>query len=460
VGSDERILVLGFGVNNAALVPYWEQRGALVTVADRREEAQAPGHPHVRWVLGPDYVEEARRLGPYDRVYVTPGIPRGSDVVRRVADGAVVTCETDLFLEQCPAPVLGITGSAGKTTTTTLLGAMLSADGSRRVHVGGNIGRSLLGDLDQIGPGDWVVMELSSFQLELVNRSPHGAAVLNLSENHLDHHPDMADYAGAKARIFAFQEASDWLVTDQDPPPLMADALARHRGGRYTVSLDQAVERGAYAAKGQIWWRAERGQAPRPVQLLEHWRLPGRMNVHNALVATTMALAAGADIQAVGAALKAFRGVPHRLELVAEHGGVRFVNDSIATAPDRTMAALGALEGPLVLLAGGYDKHLDYGPVGRAMAARARVVVLSGPTAPAIRQAVEQAGGARVVMARSFDDAVAAAIQAARPGDTVLLSPASASYDAFRNFEERGERFRSLVRAHVGRAEGSARPVE
>ncbi len=456
------ILILGFGINNAPLLPYWAARGAQVTVADRNESVVDPAARSARWAVGPRYVEQALAHGPYDRVYLTPGIPPHHPDVQRLAAGAVLTCETDLFLAACPAPVLGITGSAGKTTTTTLLGAMLAEDGSRPVHVGGNIGRSLLATLDAIKPGDWVAMELSSFQLQLVTKSPAGAALLNLSPNHLDHHRDMEEYAGAKARIFRFQGPGDFLVTDAVPPPLLAGALAHHRGQHDTVSLNAPVERGAYLDGQVMMWRPVPGGAAIPIQTLDRWRLPGRMNVHNALVAMTLALRAGARPEAVAAALAAFRGVPHRLELVAEQGGIRYINDSIATAPDRTLAALDALGGvaagerprPLVLVAGGYDKHLDYGPLGRALAGRARVVALTGPTGPDIAQAVRAAappgGGPRLVGPLAFDDAVRAALGAAEPGDVVLLSPASASYDAFRNFEERGQRFRALVAHHLG----------
>ena len=461
MAAPKSVLILGFGVNNAPLLPFWAAHGARVTVADRRESVVVPAAGPVVWAVGPDYVEQALAHGPYDRVYLTPGIPPHSPEVARLAAGALVTCETDLFLALCPAPVLGVTGSAGKTTTTTLLGAMLAQDGSRPVHVGGNIGRSLLGSLEAIQAGDWVAMELSSFQLQLVTRSPAGAAVLNLSPNHLDHHRDMGEYAAAKARIFQFQGPGDFLVTDAVPPPLMEGVLAQHRGQRDTVSLTAPVERGAYLDGRAMMWRPDRGRAGIPIQTLDHWKLPGRMNVHNALMAMTLALRAGARPEAVAEALATFRGVPHRLELVAEHDGIRYVNDSIATAPDRTLAALEACADlsfagrprPLLLVAGGYDKHLDYGPLGRALAQRARMVALTGPTgldiARAITAAAAPRAGPRLVGPLPFDEAVEAVLQAAEPGDVVLLSPASASYDAFRNFEERGQRFRTLVARHL-----------
>jgi len=440
------ILVVGVGVNNRPLLRYWRDRGVRVVAADRTPADQygAPRDPDVEWCLGPDYLEEAARLGPYDEVYVTPGMPKDHPVLRRLeAGGSRLTCETDLFLRECPAPVLGITGSAGKTTTTTLLGSILETDGSRPTFVGGNIGRSLLPDLPRIGPDSWVVLELSSFQLELTTRSPHGAAVLNIAPNHLDVHKTFAAYVDAKAHIFRHQTASDWLVLPDPPPPPLASTLASHRGRRLAFSVEHAVDRGAYVAGDWIVWAG--GGPERRVLPTAAWRLPGRMNLANACAAATMALAAGARLEAVGEALAAFRGVPHRLEWVREVAGVRYVNDSIATSPDRTMAALEATAGPLVVICGGYDKHLDYEDLGRALTTRARAVILLGQTADKIARALGP--GPAVFRVGSLEEAVATASREARAGETVLLSPASASYDMFRNFEERGERFRALVEA-------------
>ena len=438
------ILVVGVGINNRPLLNYFGDRGVPVVAADRMapEQYQGPLDPRVRWCFGPDYLEQARRFGPYEEVYLTPGmIKRQPGVLALLQNETRLTCETDLFLKNCPAPVIGITGSAGKTTTTSLVGAILRQDGSRPVYVGGNIGESLLPELSRISPDSWVVMELSSFQLELTDTSPHGAAVLNLAPNHLDIHPSYEAYAEAKSHIFQHQSSSDWLVLPEPPPPLLVPALAQHQGRRLGFGVGEPVSRGAYAADGAIRWAG--GGAERTVMPISEWRLPGRMNLRNDCAATTLALAAGARLEAVREALSTFTGVPHRLEVVREHGGVRYVNDSIATAPDRTLAALEALEGPLIVILGGYDKHLDYAELGRALTDRVRVAVVLGETGPAIARAIGP--GPMVLEAKSLEEAVVLARRQAREGDTVLLSPAAASYDMFRNFEERGERFRTLV---------------
>lgn len=443
-GTGDAVLVVGVGINNRPLLAYWRARGVRVVAADRTPPGQFAGplDAGVAWCLGPDYLEQAVALGPYREVYVTPGMVKDQPLLRRLAEqGSLLTCETDLFLAECPAPVLGITGSAGKTTTTSLVGAMLAADGSRPVFVGGNIGRSLLPDLPAISADSWVVMELSSFQLDLTRHSPHGAAVLNIAPNHLDVHGSMEAYVGAKAHIFAAQTPTDWLVLPEPPPASLGAALKRHRGRRLGFRVDGPVERGVYVADGWLLWAG--GGAERRILPVDAWPLPGRMNLANACAAATMALAAGARLDAVADALARFRGVPHRLEPVREVDGIRFINDSIATAPDRTLAALEAVPGPLVVIAGGYDKHLDYDELGRALTRRARVVVLLGQTADKIARALGP--GPSVFRAGSLAEAVLIARREACPGDAVLLSPASASYDMFRNFEERGDQFRMLV---------------
>jgi UDP-N-acetylmuramoylalanine--D-glutamate ligase len=443
-----RVLVVGLGINNRPLLPFLAAQGLEVVAADQRDASAIDLDRSLAaaWYLGPDYLEEALKNGPYEAVYLTPGMRKDIPQVRALAtQGARLTCETDLFLGLCPAPVIGITGSAGKTTTTTLVGECLTADGSRPVFVGGNIGVPLLPRLSEITADSWVVMELSSFQLELTEHSPHGAAVLNLAENHLDIHGSMEAYSEAKSRIFRHQTPEDWLVMPEPPPDAIEPWLKEHRGRRLAFSEHGPVDRGAFLSEGVLWWQP--GSGPRPVLGLTDWHIPGAMNVRNALAAIAIALSAGGSLEAAAAALANFRGVPHRLELVAEHGGVRYVNDSIATAPQRTLAALEAVAGPLVMILGGYDKHLDYRELGRAVAGRAHTVVLVGQVAEKIAAALH--AGPQVVRAATFEEAVGEAVRRARPGDTVLLSPAAASYDMFRNFEERGERFRALVREEL-----------
>ncbi|MCY0878025.1 MAG: UDP-N-acetylmuramoyl-L-alanine--D-glutamate ligase [Firmicutes bacterium] len=450
MSEPRRIGIVGLGINNRPLVPFFLAEGEALAVFDQRspqaieEDLAALGaRGDVRVYGGPGYLE-ALATAPLRAAYITPGMRKfgpAFDALR--ARGVHVTCETDLFLSRCPAPVIGITGSAGKTTTTTLVGEMLRRDGRRPVYVGGNIGKPLLPELAQISADSWVVMELSSFQLDLVEHSPAGAALLNIRPNHLDIHRDFEDYQRAKANILRFQRAEDWAVLGYDDP-VVRQVSQGMKARQVYFSLEAKIPRGACLEGEMLVWRDQSGS--QPVVGADALRLVGRHNVANALAALAMAVMAGARWEAIREALTHFAGVPHRLEMVAEVRGIQYVNDSIATAPDRTMAALEAITRPIVLLLGGYDKHLDYEVLGPALrASSVRLVVVSGATREKMRDVVQRFTAIPCIEANNFDEAVGRAVEAARPGDVVLLSPAAASYDEFVNFEERGRRFRELV---------------
>jgi UDP-N-acetylmuramoylalanine--D-glutamate ligase len=455
MAESPRIGIVGLGVNNRPLVPFLLAEGHALAVFDRRpprdieDELSALGvRGDVRIYGGPGYLKDLAET-PVTRVYVTPGMRKyGPEFDRLRARGVHLTCETDLFLSRCPAPVMGITGSAGKTTTTSLLGDMLQRDGRHPVFVGGNIGKPLLPLLGAMTSDSWVVMELSSFQLDLVEHSPAGAALLNIRPNHLDIHRDFEDYQRAKANILRFQGPDNWAVLSWDDP--VVRRLARGMAGRQVFfSLESRLPMGAYCDEGLLIWQTR--EIRRPVIAEADLRLVGRHNVANALAALAMATLAGAQWEAITDALSQFSGVPHRLEVVLERDGVQFVNDSIATAPDRTVAALDAIRRPIILILGGYDKKLDYTVLGPALAAsRVRLVVVTGATREVMRDVVRRFSAIPVIEARNFDDAVTRAVTAATTGDVVLLSPAAASYDEFHNFEERGRRFRELVMTLTG----------
>lgn len=442
--------IVGLGVNNLPLVPFLTAAGCRLVVADQKStEAiqqllDARGAGAVEHVYGGDgYLEDLARHPGVKTAFLTPGIRKDLPPLRRMAAAGVrLTCETDLFLSRCPARVVGITGSSGKTTTTTLVGETFRRLGP--AFVGGNIGLPLLPLLSEMRADSRVVMELSSFQLELTEHSPAGALWLNLTPNHLDIHPDMDAYGAAKARILRFQRPEDWCVLPYGDDTVLR--YARDYGGRrYYFGCDPDIPRGTFVSGGAIWWRDASGP-DRPIMPVEAIRLKGRHNLLNVLAAAAAVALAGGDLKLFAEVVRTFSGVPHRLEAVGSHGGVRFVNDSIATTPERTLAALQALSDPIVLIAGGYDKHLDYDPLGRAVSASGvRAVVTLGATAAKVGDAVRRHGEVPVISAASLQEAVSMAYRQARPGDVVLLSPASASYDMFKNFEERGERFRRIV---------------
>lgn len=447
-----KVAIVGLGVNNRPLLPFLMKNGSDVIIADRRSEElvwseiatwDLPKVPTL--VTGSDYLEQLAQIEDIDIAYLTPGMVKTVNPIQQMRhNGTVVTCETDLFFQICPAPVIGITGSAGKTTTTSLVGDALLRDGRKKVFVGGNIGRSLLSEIDAIADSDWVIMELSSFQLELVEHSPHGAAVLNLSPNHLDIHGSFEAYRQAKQQILRYQKEDDWAVLpfgDRNVEPMWG----HHKGRRIFFSMEANIPRGAFLEKEQLWWRTEDEQ--RAVIALDELQLLGRHNVANALAAIAIVGTAGGSLDAMAETLRNFTGVSHRLERVAEQNGVVFIDDSIATSPDRARAALEAIPTPIILIAGGYDKQIPFDALGQAVAkSSVRSVVVLGQTAEKIRDAIRQYSTVPIQWAESFDQAVEQARRLAKPGDTVLLSPAAASYDMFRNYEERGQRFRDLVR--------------
>lgn len=451
-----RVGVVGLAREGVALTRYLASHGAHVVVSDRAEPSallsslEAIRDFEVTLDLGGHSVEPMARC---DVVFVSPGVPRTIPVLAELqARGVRLSSETELFLARCPVEAIGITGSAGKTTTTTLVGKILEADG-RHVLVGGNIGRPLIGALGEIRPDSAVVLELSSFQLQHLETSPHIAAVLNVTPNHLDRHRDMAEYAEAKRQIVAHQEAGDVAVLNTDDPIVRAwDQGLRGRLLSFSMQPLAQSREGAYLDDGELVVRA--GGASEPVLPAASLRLRGRHNVANALAAIAVTSAAGASVASMRAVLQSFGGVEHRLEEVHRRDGITYVNDSIATAPERLMAGLRSFDSPVVLLAGGRDKHLPWDDAAALICARARAVVTMGEAAPLIEEAIEGArtstGSPRVTRAADMQDAVRLASAFARPGDVVLLSPGCTSYDRYRNYEERGDDFKVAVRNIVG----------
>ena len=448
-----RVVILGLARQGVALARRLAQAGARVVVSDSQRAETLAAQQAALSTLPIEFVlggHPESLLDGADLLCLSGGVPPDLPIVQAARQrGLPLSNDSQIFLETCPAgvTVVGLTGSAGKTTTTTLVGRMLAArEMAGRVWVGGNIGRPLIADLDALRAGDTVVMELSSFQLELMTRSPEVAGVLNVTPNHLDRHGSMAAYTAAKSNILRYQDPGAVAVLGLDDPG--ARALAPLVKGRLAhFSAEQPVETGAYLQADTLYFRWEGG--PQPVAALADIHLRGRHNVLNVLAACALSGAAGAAPEAMRAGLAGFTGVPHRLELVSDRQGVRWYNDSIATAPERVLAALKSFDEPLVLLLGGRDKKLPWGALAALVKERVRHVVVFGEAAGLIEQALAAAGvpPERVSRREHLAQAVAAAAQAAGPGDTVLLSPGGTSYDEFRDFEARGERFRELVKA-------------
>lgn len=439
-----RVLVMGLGLfgGGVGAVHFLVREGADVTVTDLRSEEALDVS-----VRALDGLPVVFKLGGHDEkdfqnsdlIVANPAVPRSSRLLQIAESAKVpVTSEICLFVKRCPASIIGVTGSSGKTTTTSLLGEMLKRMDDRTI-VGGNIGRSLLDDLDKIEVGVPVLLELSSFQLDRLGDmswSPHVGVVTNFAPNHLDVHGSLDAYREAKKQIVKHQSSGDWAVVNGGDPE-----VGGWSGSGRCIKFAIEGEGDVFVRDGEI--RHAVGGSEKGICAVSDLKLPGRHNLANALAATGAAIAGGVSEKDVAAVLQSFEGVPHRLEQVAEVNGVVYINDSIATSPDRTHVAIEAFDRPIVLIAGGYDKGIAFDDLGPVIGEKVAHLIVLGQTGDAIAAVVK--GGAAIHQVDDLESAVALAATLARAGDVVLLSPASASYDQFRNFEERGERFRELV---------------
>ncbi|MEP7289310.1 MAG: UDP-N-acetylmuramoyl-L-alanine--D-glutamate ligase [Chloroflexota bacterium] len=460
------VVILGFARQGQALARWLPTVGAKVIVSDKRDFGDLADAlldfltSDIQFALGGHPIE---LLDEADLLCLSGGVPPTLPIcIAATERGIPLTNDAQLFMERCPAPIIGITGSAGKTTTTTLVGQMCAATG-QTTWVGGNNGDVLLDNLPNIDAAHLVVMELSSFQLELMTRNPHIACILNVTPNHLDRHGSMEAYMAAKANIFMHQKADDICIFGSDDPA--ANLLADQAAGRVAwFSMREMVSDGAFLAGNRLMvvgMGSPDGQ-PHVVCGRDDIRLRGDHNVENVLAACAIAGAAGVSVDKMRDVIKNFTGVPHRLEPVRTIDGVTYVNDSIATAPERVLAALRSFDEPIVLLAGGRDKKLPWGEMATVTSQRVRYLVTFGEHGPVI---AEQVRAARLLGGRlegidtyaTLEEAVKRAAEVAQSGDIVLLSPGGTSYDAFEDFEARGERFRELVAALEERDRGSQR---
>lgn len=446
----KRIVILGLARQGKALARYLAARGASVVVSDRKPPEELVSARQELADLSIEY-----RLGGHptemlegaDLLSLSGGVPADLPLVELARErGIRITNDSQIFMEACPATTVGITGSAGKSTTTALVGRMASAAG-QTTWVGGNIGRPLLRDLPDMTEDDLAVMELSSFQLELMTLSPNVAAVLNISPDHLERHGTLERYAAAKARILEFQDEADSAVLGHDDP--MAWGLRNRVQGRlFSFGREAPPEgAGAFLRAGRV--AVKTGGEERVMLPVEDYQLPGEHNVLNLLAACAVGLALELPIGAMAEAAQEFEGLPHRLERVRTRGGVDWVNDSIATTPERAEAGVGAFDRPQVLLLGGRDKGLSWESLAAQAARRARHVVAFGECGPKVAEIVRTVAqdGPEIHVVDGLDEAVSTAARHAEVGDVVLLSPGGTSFDEFSDFEARGQRFRELVEA-------------
>ena len=445
---DKTVAVIGIGVSNQPLIQLLLSRGIRVTACDKKnrealgivaEQLEANG---CSLRLGEGYLDGLTE----DVIFRTPGmrpdLPQFTAAVKR---GSILTSEMEVFFEVCPCPKIAVTGSDGKTTTTTIIAELLKRAG-KTVHLGGNIGHPLLAETGKMKPEDIAVLELSSFQLMTMTHSPHIAVVTNLAPNHLDVHKDFREYIDAKENIFTHQSAEDIAVFNADNPYTLEEA-GRAVGRARLFSRQKELEDGVFLRGGAII--AKRDGAERQVMTAADIKLPGVHNIENymAAIAAVDGLVPDGIIRDFA---REFGGVEHRIELIRTRNGVRWYNDSIASSPSRTIAGLNSFKEKVILIAGGKDKGISYESLGPVINDHVKLLILCGATAGVIRQSTEQApnyGGMEIADVTDYHEAVALADSRAEEGDVVILSPASTSFDRFANFMERGRVFKDIVNA-------------
>ncbi|MBR1802415.1 MAG: UDP-N-acetylmuramoyl-L-alanine--D-glutamate ligase [Clostridia bacterium] len=446
----KKVAIIGLGVSNIPLIDYFYKLGAQVSIFDKKEKEKLDAsivkkleQYHDSLYCGPNNMNY---LEGFDVIFRSPSCrPDIPEIVKEIERGAILTTEIEMLMKLCPGTVVAITGSDGKTTTTNLIYQIIRRTG-RRCFLGGNLGVPLFTKVNEMKPEDIVVLELSSFQLMDMQVSPHIAVITNISPNHLDIHKSYQEYIDAKKNIFQYQAKDDIVVLNYDND-LTRSFRPEIKGKTIFFSRKEKLESGIIYDEGTI--KSCNENLRRHLLNVKDVTLRGLHNYENicAAIAATESLATP---EQQAEAIKAFQGVEHRLELVRELHGTKWYNDSIGTSPSRTIAGLNAFEEKIILIAGGYDKHLDYTPIAKPIVEHVSKLILMGATAPKIEQVVKEELKAEgkelpIYHCNTLEEVIHTAYDIATPEEIVLFSPASASFDLFKNFEERGNLFKKLV---------------
>lgn len=448
--NGKKIAFCGIGTSNLPLIELFIKYGASVTACDRRTREQLGDSADVaqkagaKLSLGDDYLKNLD----VDIVFRTPGMRYYMDELVEMRNrGVVVTSEMEVFFDLCPCKIYAITGSDGKTTTTSIIAQMLQAQG-KTVHLGGNIGKPLLPEIESIGYDDAAVVELSSFQLISMRKGPDVAVVTNLAPNHLDIHKDMQEYIDAKKNLVIHQGAFSRVVLNKDNE-ITNGFEPECRGRVLKFSRKSQLNNGAYLDENNNIVFADNGKKT-VVMNIADIKIPGMHNVENYMAAIS-AVWGEVSVENIVNVAKTFAGVEHRAEFVREFEGVKYYNDSIASSPTRTaLGTLSLYDFKIILIAGGYDKKIPYDGLGPVICDKVKYLILMGATAPKIKAAVLNAdnysdGNPTIIEVSNMEEAVAKAREIAKPGDLVSMSPASASFDLYKNFDQRGKHFKSIV---------------
>lgn len=447
----KKIAVVGIGISNLSVIRFLHRHGINVTACDRKS-AEELGEVYTELkelgselMLGSGYLDN---LSEFDIIFKTPGLsPDLPEFEAALRKGAVLMSEMQLFFELCDARIVAVTGSDGKTTTTTLIGRICEEAGLD-VFVGGNIGTPPLDRIEELSPDGIVVLELSSFQLQVMEKSPQVALVLNVTPNHLDIHASMQEYIDAKKNIYKYQGRNDYGIFSHDND-ITRNMAKEHHGHTLYFSLESEVCEGTFLSGSEIVFR--RDHEDTAVMDIHDIQLRGLHNVANVLAAVAAANALGIELEPIRNAIREFTGVEHRIEFVRELDGVKYFNDSIGTSPARSIAGVNSFSEPVVLIAGGSDKNIGFERFAEVVVRKVKTLVLVGSTAQKIQSAVKHESekvGIRLPVLRceTFEEAIQTARNSAEPGDVVLLSPACASFDMFKSYAERGRLFKDIVR--------------
>jgi UDP-N-acetylmuramoylalanine--D-glutamate ligase len=450
--KNKKVAILGLGVEGLSCIQYLSKNGADLTVLDRREKEDMDSDMHenakdlgVKFTLGKDYLQ---KLTDFDVIFRSPGFNRNnSELLEAEKQGVMVTSLTKLFFELCPCPIIGVTGTKGKGTTSSLIYEMLKESG-RDVYLGGNIGTPPLDFLEQLNKDSIVVLELSSFQLQDMTKSPHVAIMLMTTSEHLDHHKDISEYIDAKRNILRFQTQDDFAIVNRDYPASNESDI--YSDGRvFYVSRERAGQDGVFVRDDILWMQIDGNE--KKIIDTKDILLPGKHNIENVSAASLAAHLAGVGREQIVKVLRSFKGLEHRLELVREVNGVKYYDDSFSTTPETAIAAIEAFVAPEILILGGSSKNSDFSELGKVIgnSKNIKAIIGIGDEWHRIKAELPVSNFKSQILfiedAKDMKTVVLAASKIAQSGDVVLLSPACASFGMFKNYKDRGEQFKREV---------------
>lgn len=448
----KKVGVLGLGIENVALVKYLKGKNAKITICDQKEKeelgeflSEIEDFDDIDYRLGSEYLEG---LEDFEVIFRSPALPYfGEKIQAAQKAGVEVSSQTKLFFELCPSPIVGVTGTKGKGTTSSLIAGILkkSSQNKGNIYLSGNIGNAPIDFLDKLTADDIVVLELSSFQLQDLEKSSHIGVVLNITPDHLDYHKDFNEYSSSKENIIKFQNQEDFAVLNADYKTSSA-LVALGKGKKYYFSRFKDLDEGVFIEGDQIVLKKndEKINIAKTNEVL----LRGAHNLENINAAILASFLAGADIESITSTVKNFRGLEHRLEFFLSAGDIKFFNDSFSTTPETAIAAIKSFSEPVILIAGGSEKNADYSQLGNEIAnSKVKTAILIGKTGPRIKSKINNTNLKIIDTCKSLDEVVQKVKEEAKPGDVVLLSPASASFDWFSNYKERGNQFKEKINA-------------